>query len=62
MKRYYSIRAFSTISQQYEELMVFIDPGLNAFTVLTDDVEAFLQLLKSDGIRVDEVNQLDDNS
>lgn len=60
MKRYYSIVAYSTISVQYQEpSLVFIEPGINAFTVLTDGIENFLALLRSEGIRVDEVNQLD---
>jgi hypothetical protein len=60
MKHYYSIVAYSTISVQYQEpSLVFIEPGINAFTVLTDDIENFLAHLKSEGIRVDKVNQLD---
>ena len=56
---YYSILAFSTVSVQYREPLVFIEPGINAFSVLTDDVEALLERLRKDGIRVDVVNNLD---
>jgi hypothetical protein len=57
--RYYSVRAFSTESLQYEEPLILIEPGLNAFTVLTDDMEVLVERLKADGVRVDEVQVLD---
>lgn len=57
---YYSIRAFSRVSVQYQEpSIIFIEPGMNVFTVLTDDVEGLVTKLKADGIRVDQVNKLD---
>ena len=60
MKNYYSIRAFSTTSIQYNEpSVIFIEPGMNAFTVLTDNIDTFVTKLVTDGIRVDEVNKLD---
>ncbi len=59
MKHYYSISAYSNTSRQYRDPLVFIEPGINAFCILSDDVNAFLELLRADGIRVDEVNQLD---
>lgn len=60
MKHYYSIRAFATTSRQYPtDPAIFIEPGMNAFTVFTDDVDALLELLKADGLRVEEVAQLD---
>jgi len=59
-KHYYSIVAYSTISIQYQEpSLVFIEPGVNAFTVLTDDIKGFTARLESEGIRIDQINQLD---
>lgn len=62
MKHYYSISAFATTSKQYEDPMIFIEPGMNAFCVLTDDVDILLELLKLDGLRIQEVTQLDGES
>jgi hypothetical protein len=61
MKHYYSIVAFSTTSVQYQEPMVFIEPGTNVFTVTltSEGLETLLESLKQDGIRVDRINQLD---
>lgn len=59
MKHYYSIVAFATHSIQYQDPLVFIEPGTNVFTILISDVDVFLDLLRADGIRVDGVNQLD---
>jgi hypothetical protein len=59
MKHYYSIVAFSTTSKQYDEPLVLVEPGINAFTVLTSDVESLLERLRVDGIRVDALIQLD---
>lgn len=59
MTHYYSILAFATTSMQYQEPLIFIEPGINAFTVLTDDIDALLVSLKADGHRIDGVNQLD---
>jgi len=57
---YYSVKAFSTVSVQYEEpSVIFIEPGMNVFNVLTDDIDGFVEVLKADGVRVDEVNKLD---
>lgn len=61
MKHFYSISAFSTTSQQYEEPLIFIEPGMNAFTVTTDDVDALVDMLKADGHRIDKVTQLDEH-
>jgi hypothetical protein len=63
VRHYYSIVAFSTTSIQYDEHPpIFIEPGSNVFTVLTADVDALVERLKGDGIRIDEVFQLDDGS
>lgn len=59
MKHYYSIVAFSSCSIQYQDPLVFIEPGTNVFTILISDIDVFLDLLRADGIRVDGVNQLD---
>jgi hypothetical protein len=60
MGSYYSISAFSTIRMQYNDPnVIFIEPGDNVFVVLTTDIDAFVEILKSDGIRVDAVNKLD---
>ena len=56
---FYSVAAFSTISWQSQEPLVFIEPGVNAFTVTTQDIEALVSRLKAEGIRIDAVNQLD---
>jgi len=57
---YYSICAFSKVSVQYKEPnVIFIEPGINVFTVLTDDISTFKNQLKSDGIRIDALNRLD---
>jgi hypothetical protein len=39
--------------------MIFIEPGMNVFTVTTDAIDALVASLKADGHRIDEVNQLD---
>lgn len=59
MKRFYSILAWSTTSVRYPDPLVFIEPGINAFTVTTDDLDSLLERLRIDGIRVDKVNALD---
>jgi hypothetical protein len=57
---YYSVRAHSTISVQYDKpSVVFIEPGINVFIVITNDIDAFVKTMEADGIRVDEVNKLD---
>jgi hypothetical protein len=56
---FYSVAAFSTISWQSQEPLVFIEPGVNAFTVTVDDIDALVSRLKAEGIRIDAVNQLD---
>jgi len=60
MKHYYSIASYSTVSIQYREPLIFIEPGINAFTVLTDDIKKILNLLKEDGIQITGVHQLDE--
>lgn len=61
MKHFYSVIVFATTSRQYKEpSLILIDPGMNVFTVLTDDVNALVEMLRLDGHRVDEVFQLDD--
>lgn len=59
MKHYYSIIAYATTSMQYEDPQIFIEPGMNAFTVTTDDIDALVKALTEDGHRIDEVFQLD---
>jgi len=59
VKHYYSVVAFATTSRQYQDPMIFIEPGLNVFTVTTDAIDALVSRLKADGHRIDEVNQLD---
>jgi hypothetical protein len=59
VRHFYSIIAYATTSQQYEDPLIFIEPGMNAFTITTDDVDALVDRLKADGHRIDEVFQLD---
>ena len=59
MKHYYSIVVFAITSRQYQEPLIFIEPGINAFTVTTDAIDALVSNLRADGHRIDEVNQLD---
>lgn len=59
MKRLYTIAAYSKISLQYKNpSLVFIEPGMNAVLVLTDDINSFIETLKTDGVRVDQINLL----
>lgn len=60
MKHFYSILAYATTSRQYEDPLVFIEPGINAFNVTTDSIDALVERLKADGHRIDQVTQLDD--
>lgn len=60
--RYYSIKAFSRRSIQYETPLILIEPGMNAFTVTTPDIDSLVRMLRQDGVRVDEVNSLDGGS
>jgi hypothetical protein len=59
MPHYYSIRAYSTTSLQVKDPLILIEPGMNAFTVLTTNVKALVVLLEAEGIRVEAVNALD---
>lgn len=57
---FYSLLVFATTSRQYEDPLVLIEPGTNAFTVTTDSIDALVDRLKADGHRIDKVTQLDD--
>lgn len=66
---YYSLVVFATISKQYDPIehretteAIYIEPGINVFTILTDEVESLVSKLKADGHRIDEVNILDGTS
>lgn len=62
MTHFYSLLVFATTSQQYEDPLVFIEPGTNAFTVTTDSIDALVDRLKADGHSIDKVIQLDDDA
>jgi len=58
--KYYSIAAYSTISLQHQSPPIFIESGINAFTVLTDDIDGLVMQLEASGIKILSVNTLDD--
>ena len=42
-----------------EEPFILVEPGMNAFNFVTNDIEALIIRLEKEGLRVDEVNKLD---
>lgn len=56
--KYYSIVVFSQESLQYQDPEIFVETGVNVFTVLTGDIQSLVSMLEEDGIRVNEVNCL----
>lgn len=39
--------------------MLMLDAGVNVFTVVVDDLDAFLARLKEEGVTVQQMNRLD---
>lgn len=58
---YYSIAAHSTISLQNQDPLIFIEPGMNAFIVPTDNIEGLLESLRLQGVQILGVNALDEH-
>jgi len=40
--------------------LIMLDKGVNTFTAVTDDVDGLVAHLESEGVKVTQVNQLDD--
>jgi hypothetical protein len=42
--------------------MVMLDTGVNAFSVVVDDLDAFVDQLKAEGVEIKNVNRLDEHA
>jgi hypothetical protein len=54
--------SFTVIAQNpvgIESPLVMLDRGVNTFTAVVDDLDAFLARLKTEDVEVKQVNQLD---
>jgi hypothetical protein len=56
---YYSFTAIAQNPVAIESPLVMLDRGFNAFNAVVEDLDAFLQRLKDEGVEVKQVNQLD---
>ena len=55
----YSVTAVATKPVAIPDPLIMMDVGLNVFTVLTDDVNEMLKLLKNEGVTVKEINVME---
>lgn len=55
----YSVTAIATKGVAIPDPLIMLDEGLNVFTVLTDNVDEMLKLLKDEGVTVKEINVME---
>lgn len=58
--KHFSIKAFAAGEVVLPEHQTILDRGMNAFSLFTEDINAVVRSLESQGIRVDEVCSLDE--
>lgn len=56
---YYSFTAIAQNPVAIESPLVLLDRGFNAFTAVVEDLDEFLARLKTEGVEIKQVNQLD---
>jgi len=52
----YSIEAMASKPVAIPEPLAMLDEGFNAFTVMTDEIEEFVDLLRAEGVTVQKVH------
>lgn len=56
---YYSFVATAKEPVGITKPMLMLDAGVNVFTLVVDDLDAFLKRLKDEGVTVQQMNRLD---
>ncbi len=59
MGGFYSFRVYAPHEVLIMENFVALDEGMNTFNCHVNDIDAFVERLKADGVRIDQMNHLD---
>jgi hypothetical protein len=59
MGGFYSFRVFAPHEVVIIENFVALDEGMNTFNVHVNDIDAFVAKLRSEDVRIDQMNSLD---
>lgn len=59
MGGFYSFRVYSPHEIMIPANFVSLDEGMNTFNCHVDDIDSFVSALKAEGVRIDQMNQLD---
>ena len=56
---YFSISAYAQSMTLVPEAKAILEPGINVFTVVSDDIDLILVRLRTEGVRILSCQQLD---
>ena len=62
MKSMYSLVVRTTRVHRFPEYLVIIDKGVSAFNAILEDPEIFREILKSDGVEIIRMVDLNENA